>query len=258
MEVKGSKSNSFIRNKYIEYRRRYINAQKFSKKMDSSDTKSKAKAKADGTKKLDPSPKSAENNPTQQLGAKQTPQTSTTQTQIGILPARTTNTLADTQYTAQITPQLARHSDRMKRKLEQYRPQIKAAAARYNLPEELIAGVIWQESRANPRAVSHCGAMGLMQLMPGTAKQLGVRNAFSPSQNIDGGAKYLRQMIDKFGRVDFAVAAYNAGPGNVQKHGGIPPFRETRDYVPKVLGYANGFKVAGGFPEDKPATAFRV
>ena len=149
----------------------------------------------------------------------------------------------------------AENGNRMQQKLSQYEPHIRAAAARYNLPEELIAGVVWQESRANYRATSHCGAMGLMQLMPGTAKQLGVSNAYDPAQNIDGGAKYLRQMIDKFGRVDHAVAAYNAGPGNVSKYGGVPPFKETQNYVPKVLGYAQSFRVAGGFMNDNTRNA---
>ncbi|HCU23904.1 MAG TPA: hypothetical protein DF383_02715 [Deltaproteobacteria bacterium] len=150
-------------------------------------------------------------------------------------------------------------SDRMIDKVREYEPYIRAAADRYGIPADLIAGVIWQESRGNPRAVSYCGAMGLMQLMPATAASLGVSNAFDPAQNIDGGAKYLRQMLDRFaGRVDFAVAAYNAGPGNVAKHGGIPPFRETQDYVPKVLGFANGFQVAGAFQYNPPSNAIRA
>jgi transglycosylase-like protein with SLT domain len=144
-------------------------------------------------------------------------------------------------------------------RVKQYEPHIRAAATRYDLPPELIAGVIYQESRGNSRAVSHCGAMGLMQLMPQTAANLGVGNAFDPAQNIDGGAKYLRQLLDKFGgRADFAVAAYNAGPGNVSKFNGIPPFKETQDYVPKVLGYANSFKVANAFVQTTSPTAVRV
>jgi soluble lytic murein transglycosylase-like protein len=134
---------------------------------------------------------------------------------------------------------------------------IRAAAHHYKLPPELVAGVIWQESRGNPKAVSHVGAMGLMQLMPATAKHLGVKNAFDPVQNIFGGAKYIRQMINQFGRVDYAVAAYNAGPGNVKKYGGIPPFRETQDYVPKVLGNAKNFRVAQIF-QAIPTNAVRV
>ncbi len=136
-------------------------------------------------------------------------------------------------------------------KMTQFMPNIKSAAQKYNLPPELIAGIIWQESRANPKAVSHCGAMGLMQLMPGTAAHLGVQNAYDPAQNIDGGSKYIRQMLDRFnGNLNLAVAAYNAGPGNVEKYNrNIPPFKETQEYVPRVLGYASNFKASGLFIE---------
>lgn len=142
-------------------------------------------------------------------------------------------------------------TEQLSPKMTQYSSHIKQAASKYNLPPELIAGVIWQESRGNPQAKSHCGAMGLMQLMPETAAHLGVNNPWDPGQNINGGAKYIRQMLDKFnGKVELAVAAYNAGPGNVMKFGNqIPPFKETQDYVPKVLGYAENFKASGLFIE---------
>ncbi len=140
-------------------------------------------------------------------------------------------------------------TDQLAPQMTEYMPHIKQAAARHHLPPELIAGVIYQESRGNPNAVSSCGAQGLMQLMPATAAKLGVTNSFDPAQNIEGGAKYLREMLDRFGgRLDLAIAAYNAGPGNVEKHGNtIPPFRETQDYVPKVLAYADNFKASGLF-----------
>ena len=105
----------------------------------------------------------------------------------------------------------------------------------YGLPTGLVDAVIYQESRGRMNAVSVKGALGLMQLMPGTAAQLGV-NPYDPDQNIRGGARYLRQQIDRFGSIPLALAAYNAGPGAVTKYGGIPPYRETQDYVAKILG----------------------
>jgi len=113
---------------------------------------------------------------------------------------------------------------------------VSKAADKYDLPKSLIHGVIKAESDFQPRAVSADGAQGLMQLMPGTARDLGVRNAFDIDQNIDGGARYLRQMLDMFdGNLKKALAAYNAGPATVQRHNGIPPYAETRDYVQKVI-----------------------
>lgn len=113
----------------------------------------------------------------------------------------------------------------------------------------LIRSIVEQESGFNPMAVSGKGAKGLMQLMPLTAQSLGVRDAFDPEQNVRGGSKYIRQLIQQFGGdLNKAVAAYNAGPGNVNKYGGIPPFRETQDYVQKVLGRYEGLrgKIGGG------------
>ena len=116
-----------------------------------------------------------------------------------------------------------------------YLPLIREAELRHRLPPRLLQALIWAESRFNPLAVSPAGAAGLAQLMPATARELGVVNRHDPQQNIDGGARYLRQMLDRFGSVHLALAAYNAGPGAVMKAGGIPKNRETPGYVKTVL-----------------------
>lgn len=117
-----------------------------------------------------------------------------------------------------------------------YATEIRDAAARYGVPERLVSAVIRVESAFNPRAVSRKGARGLMQLMPGTASMLGVRNSFDPRDNIDGGVRHLRGLIDRFGNnLPLALAAYNAGERAVVAHRGIPPYSETRDYVTRVL-----------------------
>ena len=116
------------------------------------------------------------------------------------------------------------------------RQHIQVAATRFGVDRNLVDAVAWQESRYNPRALSTAGAMGVMQLMPGTARQLGVRNPHDVEQNVVGGTAYLRQQLERFGNnVPLALAAYNAGPGAVIKYGGIPPYRETQDYVRQIM-----------------------
>jgi len=120
-----------------------------------------------------------------------------------------------------------------------YKAEIDAAAAKYGLDPALLRGLIRQESNFNPKAGSPAGAQGLTQLMPGTARALGCTNPWDPAQNIDAGARYLKQQLDRFGGdVSKALAAYNAGPGAVQRYGGVPPYAETQNYVRRVQAYA--------------------
>lgn len=116
------------------------------------------------------------------------------------------------------------------------RQHIQVAATRFGVDSNLVDAVAWQESRYNPRARSTAGALGVMQLMPGTARQLGVYNPHDVEQNVVGGTAYLRKQLERFGNnVPLALAAYNAGPGAVIKYGGIPPYRETQNYVRQIM-----------------------
>ena len=118
---------------------------------------------------------------------------------------------------------------------------IREAAQRHGVSEHLVAAVIRVESGFNARAVSRKGARGLMQLMPGTAAILGVRDSFDPGDNIDGGVRHLRSLMDRYGsNLPLALAAYNAGAGAVDSHGGIPPYPETQAYVERILGILGG------------------
>jgi soluble lytic murein transglycosylase-like protein len=127
--------------------------------------------------------------------------------------------------------------------------EITAAAKKHGIDPALLAGLVKQESGFNPNAGSPAGARGLTQLMPGTAAGLGVSNVLDPAQSLDGGAKYLRQQLDAFGGdVTRALAAYNAGPGAVQRYGGVPPYAETQNYVRIVQANAAQYRAGGAAP----------
>ena len=122
-----------------------------------------------------------------------------------------------------------------------YSSYVQKSARKYEIEPELIHAVIRTESNGNHRAVSKKGAMGLMQLMPSTASDMNVGNPFNPEENIDGGTRYLRYLIEKFnGNLTLALAAYNSGPKTVERYGNVPPISETRQYVNRVLALYNG------------------
>jgi soluble lytic murein transglycosylase-like protein len=127
----------------------------------------------------------------------------------------------------------------------EYEALIDQAASRNGLDPAVLHGLIQQESGFDPSATSGAGASGLTQLMPGTASSMGVSNPLDPAESIEGGARYLGQLMTQFGgNTEDALAAYNAGPGAVQQYGGIPPYAETQSYVSKVLGYAETYRQA--------------
>jgi hypothetical protein len=137
-----------------------------------------------------------------------------------------------TQTPSSESPELSAIEQANREKIE---VMIREVSDRYRVDPALVRAVIQTESNWNSRAVSRKGAQGLMQLVPGTAQQLGVNNAFDPKQNLDGGVRYLHSLLERYnGDLDRALAAYNAGPGAVDRAGGIPQYRETRDYVQKV------------------------
>ncbi|EKD51973.1 MAG: lytic transglycosylase catalytic [uncultured bacterium] len=147
----------------------------------------------------------------------------------------------------------ARNDSKLEERIKKFQPIIEAKAKKYDLDPKLLAGLIRQESNFNPYAVSHCGAMGLGQLMPETARYLGVTDPFNAAQNLDGAAKYLKEQLNTFGgSVDKALAAYNAGPGAVQKYNGIPPYAETQNYVRSIRSHTKQIAMMDIFPSEEP------
>ncbi|MDA8169390.1 MAG: lytic transglycosylase domain-containing protein [Nitrospiraceae bacterium] len=130
---------------------------------------------------------------------------------------------------------------------------VERKAQKYSVDPHLVKAVIKAESGYDRRAISPKGAMGLMQLMPQTANSMGVYNPFDPEENIEGGVKYLSSLIDRFGNVTLALAAYNAGPSCVEKHGAVPPYRETEDYVRKILAMYKGKDYPPDYGYDRTA-----
>lgn len=140
---------------------------------------------------------------------------------------------------SQVPPQKTVLNKNEKR-LHKYNQMILKTSARHDVDPDLVRAIIMAESLANTHAVSKKGATGLMQIMPGTAKSMGVKNSRQPAQNIEAGTKYFKCLMDEYdGNIKMALAAYNAGPGTVKKYKGIPPYKETRSYIKKVLAYYN-------------------
>ncbi len=134
-------------------------------------------------------------------------------------------------------------NDAALKRLEKYEPLVKNIARKYGVSDALVKSIIVAESSAKHDAVSRANAKGLMQLMDVTAKELGVNNPFDPIENIEGGTKYIAGLLKDFdGEIDTALAAYNAGPANVKKFGGVPPFEETQNYVKRVKAYLKYFE----------------
>ena len=201
--------------------------------------------------------------PTQSLGPAQTPDYAPSPTQpvtsldqlfapVGGMPRSRTMMQHDSRPNRNETPQAAPAAERTTAAPEEisdvlfperteFDHLINASADKHGVERNLVRALIMMESTFRPDAKSYVGAQGLMQLMPETAKELGVTDPFDPAQNIEGGVKYFAQLLKQHeGNVKLAAAAYNAGPGNVARYGGVPPFKETQDYIKKLQGYGYG------------------
>lgn len=133
-------------------------------------------------------------------------------------------------------------------RIQQYDTIIAKASQQFGVDKDIIKSIILAESAGNEKALSKANAKGLMQLIDSTAQDMGVRNVWNPAENIYGGSKYISGLLDKYdGNVKLALAAYNAGPGNVDKYNGVPPFQETQQYVQRVLGYYQHFRSSNEF-----------
>ena len=147
---------------------------------------------------------------------------------------------SDPRYERISVPKPGRKRHRAPRRTD-YDPLIDHVSQLHAVPPALIKAVIAAESAFNPKAVSRAGAQGLMQLMPATASSLGVLDPFAAEENVDAGTEYLRRLMDRYGSLPWALAAYNAGPSAVDRYGGIPPYRETQAYVERVLNYYRSY-----------------
>ena len=163
------------------------------------------------------------------------------------------NVSRTTQGSSEVSPEVSAAEQTNRKKIEE---MIREVSARYRVDPALVRAVIQTESNWNTSAVSRKGALGLMQLVPGTAQQLGVNNAFDPKQNLDGGVRYLHTLLERYnGDLDRTLAAYNAGPGAVDRAGGIPRYRETREYVHKVTDSyfrPGSDRIPRAFDEERP------